>query len=241
MGQDTEELKHDIEDTRSDMTETLDAIGDRMSPEPDRAASQESHDGLGAQLPGADTRDGHSERRPARFERRRCRYHRRHQAHPRCHRQQYQGAPLVAGAIAFGAGFLVAAVFSPTETEKRASAKVMETLEPAKEQLMDSAKEVADHLKEPVKEAAPGHQGRRWRQRGDDQVGCTRCRRRHQVSSERLGTGGARGRHGQRHDRPMTSQLTSAVDTQQESRLNMGAAGKPCDRHEPHPTESGPR
>ena len=32
MGQDTEELKRGIEDTRQDMSATLEAIGDRVSP-----------------------------------------------------------------------------------------------------------------------------------------------------------------------------------------------------------------
>lgn len=152
MGQDTDELKRDIEDTRAGMTETLDAIGDRVSPgrivERRKNRIRASVDDLRDRVMGtaSDTQRGLSEA-----------------AHgatdavkhtPDAITNGTQGAPLMAGAIAFGAGFLAAAVFSPTETEKQASAKVMETLEPAKEQLVDSAKQIADHLKEPAKQAA---------------------------------------------------------------------------------------
>jgi ElaB/YqjD/DUF883 family membrane-anchored ribosome-binding protein len=145
MGQDTEELKRDIEDTRSEMTDTLDAIGDRMSPSRivqrrKNRMTASVHD-LRDRVMGtaSDAATGTTDAI-------------KHT--PDAIASGTQGAPLVAGAIAFGAGFLVASVFSPTEAEKRASATVMEKLEPAKEQLMDSAREVADHLKEPVKEAA---------------------------------------------------------------------------------------
>ena len=134
------------------MTETLDAIGDRMSPsrivQRRKNRMTASVHNLRDRVMGtaSDARQGLSDAAVGTTD--------AIKHTPDAIASGTQGAPLVAGAIAFGAGFLVAAVFSPTETEKRASAKVMETLEPAKEQLMDSAKEVADHLKEPVKEAA---------------------------------------------------------------------------------------
>ena len=152
MGQDTDELKRDIEDTRAGMTETLDAIGDRVSPGRiverrknrirasvhdvrDRVMGTASNAQQGLSDAAHDATDAVKHT-------------------PDAITSGTQGAPLMAGAIAFGAGFLVAAVFSPTDTEKKASAKVMQTLEPAKEQLVDSAKELADHLKEPAKQAA---------------------------------------------------------------------------------------
>jgi ElaB/YqjD/DUF883 family membrane-anchored ribosome-binding protein len=65
-----------------------------------------------------------------------------------------EGAPMVAGAIAFGIGFLVAAAFPPSQAEKDASAKVMEQAQPLKEGMMEAAHEVADHLKQPAMDAA---------------------------------------------------------------------------------------
>jgi gas vesicle protein len=152
MGQDTDELKRDIEDTRAGMTDTLDAIGDRVSPgriaqrqknrmsasvhsirERVMGSAEDAQRGIADAAGGAADAIKHT---------------------PDAITSGTQGAPLMAGAIAFGAGFLIAAVFSPSEPEKRASAKVMETLEPAKNQLVDSAKEIAERLKEPVKDAA---------------------------------------------------------------------------------------
>jgi len=152
MGQDTEELKREIEDTRADMSETLDAIGDRVSPgrivQRRKNRVSASIQDLRYRVMGTaeDSREGLSEKA--------------HEATdavkhtPDAISSGTQGSPLVAGALAFGFGFLIAAAFSPTNTEKRASAKVMDKLEPAKEQLMDSAKEMAEHLKEPAKAAA---------------------------------------------------------------------------------------
>ena len=152
MGQDTDELKRDIEDTRAGMTETLDAIGDRVSPgrivERRKNRIRASVHDLRDRVMGSASDAQHGVTDAAHGAADAVKHA------PDAIATGTQGAPLMAGAIAFGAGFLVAAVFSPTETEKKASAKVMETLEPAKEQLVDSAKEVADHLKEPAKQAA---------------------------------------------------------------------------------------
>ena len=152
MGQDTDELKRDIEDTRGGMTETLDAIGDRVSPgrivERRKNRIRASVHDLRDRVMGSASDAQHGVTDAAHGAADAVKHT------PDAIGTGTQGAPLMAGAIAFGAGFLVAAVFSPTETEKKASAKVMQTLEPAKEQLVDSAKEVADHLKEPAKQAA---------------------------------------------------------------------------------------
>ena len=61
---------------------------------------------------------------------------------------------MVAGAIVFGLGFLAAVAFPTTDAEREASTKVADKLEPAKQELMNSAKEVAENLKEPAKQAA---------------------------------------------------------------------------------------
>jgi hypothetical protein len=69
-------------------------------------------------------------------------------------RDQTQGAPVVAGAIAFGVGFLIAAAFPPSQAEREAGAKVMEKVEPLKTELASTGKELAEHLKEPAMDAA---------------------------------------------------------------------------------------
>ena len=152
MGQSTDELRRDIEDTRSDMGATIDAIEDRLSP--GRVAQRQKNRisasmhtlrdrvmGTAYQLEHSvsdmgDDAVGAVKRAPDAVV------------------EKTQGAPIAAGAVAFGLGFIAAVVFPPTEPEKRAAATVMDSLEPAKQQLVESAKEAAEHLKEPAAQAA---------------------------------------------------------------------------------------
>ncbi|MCU1398890.1 MAG: hypothetical protein JWN62_1999 [Acidimicrobiales bacterium] len=152
MGQDTEELKRGIESTRSDMSDTLDAIGDRVMPA--RIAQRNKNKvvqtvgSVRDRVMGAagslrdNVADTVSEAKDA------------VQSAPGSAAGQTRGAPMVAGAIAFGIGFLVAAAFPPSQKEKELSGELMRAVEPAKEQLLDSAHEVADHLKQPALDAA---------------------------------------------------------------------------------------
>ena len=61
-----------------------------------------------------------------------------------------QGAPLVAGGIAFAAGFLLAVAFAPTEQETQLTSQLVE---PVKEELSNVGHDLADHLKEPAHDA----------------------------------------------------------------------------------------
>ncbi|MEO6126569.1 MAG: DUF3618 domain-containing protein [Ilumatobacteraceae bacterium] len=159
MGQDTEELKRNIETTRAEMSGTIDAIGDRVIPgrvmERNKNKVRAGVGNLRESVMGTahdakakltDTAGSVGESASTGID--------SVKHAPDTIREQTQGAPLITGAIAFGVGFLIAAAFPPSASEKEASAKVMEALEPVKEQLTEAAHEVADHLKEPAKEAA---------------------------------------------------------------------------------------
>jgi len=65
-----------------------------------------------------------------------------------------QGTPMVAGAIAFGIGFLVAAAFPASKSEQGAAATLLDKLEPVKEEVTTTIQEVADHFKQPAIDAA---------------------------------------------------------------------------------------
>jgi len=170
MGQSAEELRREIERTREGLGDTLDAIGDRVSPgrimerkknrvtsglrtarervmgsvvdtrervmgtvtDTTHAVSDKVHsvgDGASGAL-------DHVKEMPGAV------------------REQTQGAPMLAGAIAFGVGFLVAAAFPPSQAEREAGAKLMEKVEPLKEELTSTGKEIAEHLKQPAMDAA---------------------------------------------------------------------------------------
>jgi len=163
MGQDPEQLRRDIENTRAEMSGTLEAIGDRVSPgrmaerSKNRVvvgaqsirervmgvASDTQHRVMGV---ASDTQHRVSDKVSGTGEA-------LHHA-PEAMVERAQGAPMIAGALAFGVGFLVAAAFPPSEKEKQMSAKVMESIEPVKQQVVESAHEMASNLKEPAMEAA---------------------------------------------------------------------------------------
>ncbi len=60
---------------------------------------------------------------------------------------------MIAGGIAFGVGFLVAAAFPASEQERAVGAKVMEKVEPLQDELASTGKEMAEHLKQPALDA----------------------------------------------------------------------------------------
>jgi ElaB/YqjD/DUF883 family membrane-anchored ribosome-binding protein len=151
MGQSAEELRREIESTRDDLGQTLDAIGDRVSPGRmvqrrknrvvnglssvrDRVMGTASDAGhaIGDTAGGAvDTLKGT----------------------PDTVKQQAQGNPLAAGAVAFGFGVLMASVFPASAKEKQVAEQLKEKAQPLADDLKETGQEMAEHLKEPAREA----------------------------------------------------------------------------------------
>ncbi|MGN6330929.1 MAG: DUF3618 domain-containing protein [Motilibacteraceae bacterium] len=71
--------------------------------------------------------------------------------------QQTQGSPLIAGAVAFGVGYLVSALLPASEAEQHVAEQAKDKVQPvaqqAKQELTQTAKESAQHLKEPAQQA----------------------------------------------------------------------------------------
>jgi hypothetical protein len=148
----TDDVRREIEATRNELGGTIDAIGDRVIPGRviERRKNQVSqsarsvvdrvmgkaHDARDS-VSGAVTSAGESVGDA-----------------PGAVLSQAQGAPLVAGVIAFAAGFLVAAAFPPSQAEKSVvSDKLADKVEPLKAELKQTGQQVAEHLKEPATEA----------------------------------------------------------------------------------------
>ncbi|MHA3703449.1 DUF3618 domain-containing protein [Jatrophihabitans sp. YIM 134969] len=64
--------------------------------------------------------------------------------------RQTQGNPLAAGLIAFGVGWLVGSLISPSDQERELAAEAKDRAQPA---LTDAAKHVAEQVKEPAQQA----------------------------------------------------------------------------------------
>jgi len=150
MGQEPAELRRDIERRRDDLGDTIDAIGDRVSPgrimERKRnrmvnGLSSFKERVMGTVDQGTDkVSDAAGSIRD--------------HAGPDAIKRQTTGSPLGAGVVAFGIGFLVAAALPPTDTETEAASRAQDALEPAKEALVDAARNVASDVKEGATQAA---------------------------------------------------------------------------------------
>lgn len=73
---------------------------------------------------------------------------------PQKAKQQTQGHPLVAGAVAAGIGFLVSVAFPGSKSEAKAAQHLQQEIEPLKDDLTDAAKEIAGNMKEEGQQGA---------------------------------------------------------------------------------------
>ncbi len=162
MGQSPEELRREIEQTRMGMSENLDAIGDRVSPgrivERRTNRMRNSVTSLRERVMGAPSSVGStlSDRSPSMggVTERVSGAGDALRSAPEGAMQTAQGNPMLAGALAFGAGFVAAAIFKGTETEARAASTLQEKAQPLKEEAQNVAREVASGLQEPAQQAA---------------------------------------------------------------------------------------
>jgi len=65
-----------------------------------------------------------------------------------------RGNPVAVGLIAFGVGWLAASLIPSTRAEQQAAEKAKDAAAPLVDQVKDVAQETAEHLKQPAKEAA---------------------------------------------------------------------------------------
>jgi ElaB/YqjD/DUF883 family membrane-anchored ribosome-binding protein len=154
MGQSAEELKRDIGYTRADLGQTLDAIGDRVSPgrivERRKNRVKNGLTSVRERVMGSATDAGHAIGQSAGSTMDTIK------GAPETVVQQTQGSPLVAGAVAFGVGMLMASVFPASAKEQELAGELKDKAQPLADELKQSAQEMAEHLKEPAKDAVEG-------------------------------------------------------------------------------------
>jgi gas vesicle protein len=68
--------------------------------------------------------------------------------------QKAKGNPLAVGLIAFGVGALIASLIPASSVEKEAAGKVKDAAQPLMDEAKDVAQEMGEHLKEPAQQAA---------------------------------------------------------------------------------------
>ena len=163
MGKSASEVRSEIEDTRSEMSETIDAIADRTSPgriiqrrrqrmsdgwrsvrERVMGRAQDTYGSAGG--PAQDLTGSARDAAGSVVEGAR-------QA-PDKVLEHTQGNPIAAGLIAFGGGLLVASLIPPTDTEQRVAGQVAEKAQPLRDELQRAGQEVADDLRSTAQEGA---------------------------------------------------------------------------------------
>jgi gas vesicle protein len=155
MGKSTGEVRSEIEGTRQDMSETIDAIADRTSPariirrRRDRIGDRwramrervmgRAEDARGVAGSARDTAGTVVERT--------------RQA-PDKVLEQTQGNPVAAGLIAFGGGLLLASLIPSSESEQRVAGQVAEKAQPLRDELQRAGQDVAEDLRSTAQEGA---------------------------------------------------------------------------------------
>jgi gas vesicle protein len=163
MGKSASDVRSEIEDTRQDMSETIDAIADRTSPRRvvarrrarmangwrsvrERVMGQ-ADDVRGTVGDRAQGLAGSAQDRASGVAEQARRA-------PEMVVEQTQGNPLAAGLIAFGGGLLLASLLPPTEAEQRVAGKVREQTQPLQDELARAGQAVGEDLKSSAQEAA---------------------------------------------------------------------------------------
>lgn len=153
MGQDTQELKREIAETRHDLGETLDEIGNRITPSriverQRRRVSQRwwttKEKVMGTTHHAADSlRSSTGSWRESATEL------------PENVRHRTEGSPFAMGTVVFGVGLLAGSLLTASRRERELAHTLAGTVgEPLREEVMAVASETAEHLREPARHAA---------------------------------------------------------------------------------------
>ncbi len=171
MGTRADEIRYDIERTRAELGDTIDEVGDRVSP---KQMARRGRDRTRQRFRNAKDRvmgsagDAKDKMKSGAGSAREKVMGSAEEAPQQMH-DQIQGNPLAAGLIAFGAGALLASMLPGDRTSReaaqalsekagpvvdRAKAEVKEAGEAMGENVGQSAKESAHHLRDQAKDSA---------------------------------------------------------------------------------------
>ena len=163
MGKSASEVRADIEDTRRDMSDTIDAIADRTSPrrivDRRRQAVANGWRSVRERVMG---RAG-STTRTAGDQARHLSDTAKDTAGsvvdtarqvPDTVVEQTQGNPVAAGLVAFGAGLLAASLIPPSEPEQRLAGTLREQAQPLQDELKQAGQQVVEDVKSSAREGA---------------------------------------------------------------------------------------
>lgn len=149
MSNDPDQIRREIERTRGDLSDNVNALGDRVNPgsiarrqvgRVKGAATSVKESVLGSDVdPNGDGAIGGMSDAVS--------------GAPSAVTRKAKGSPIAAGLIAFGAGLLVSSLLPASQAEQQAAEKIKDTAQPLVDDLTETAKEVAGNLQEPAEQA----------------------------------------------------------------------------------------
>ena len=152
MAQSAEELKYQIAQQRNALGQDLDALGDRISPrriaERRKAAISTGIHSVKERVMGTASSAGSTTSGMASSAAGAV------GEAPEAARRQVEGNPLAAGAFAFAAGLVVAALLPETEREREVAQRIQPQVEQVASEVGKAAQESAQHLQPAAQEAA---------------------------------------------------------------------------------------
>lgn len=147
-----EEIRADIERTRSSLSLDVDAVADKVSPS---KVAQRQKDKARETVGGwKDHVMGSAEDASTTVSDQAHHAAEGLQQAPGAAKQKTRGNPLAAGLIALGAGWLAASLVPASEPEKKAAATLEDQARPLVDDAKNQAKSMAEELKEPAQESA---------------------------------------------------------------------------------------
>ena len=155
MTNDAEQIKADIEATRSELSRDVDALAQTVRPGNVAARQKDKVTAavFGVKDKASSAVFGAKDAVVENVDQVKSSTGEAMSSAPREARQVTQGNPLAAGLIALGVGWLVGSLLPATRVERQAADALKEKAAPLVEDVSDLAKETAQNLQEPAKEA----------------------------------------------------------------------------------------
>ncbi|PYF99072.1 Protein of unknown function [Georgenia satyanarayanai] len=150
---DPDAIRHDIERTRADLSQNVDALGDKVNP--GNIAQRQGDKVRGAVTDAKDKVFGSASDAAGSVRDRAGHAGGMAQDAPHRVKDKAEGNPLAAGLIAFGAGLLAAGLIPSSRKERElvGEARDSDALSKATEEVKSAAQDTAEQLREPAQQA----------------------------------------------------------------------------------------
>ncbi len=151
MTTDPDQIRHEIEATRSDLSDNVNALADSVRP--GNVARRQVDKVMDGAVDLKERVMGVAEDATASVGNAAGDVKDTAGSAPSAVRRRTRGNPVAAGLVAFGIGWLVASLIPASSAEQRAATALKDKAQPLTDEVTNAAKQVAGNLQEPAREA----------------------------------------------------------------------------------------